>query len=196
LLIGQQVDRSFDNMLLAPDGKIYIGGADSISYHIIHEPDSLGLACDFEQGGLVFPLAYPNPWFPYFPNYRLGALEGSECDSIVSGNENVIPGKANKLLALFADKVAISFSQTKEYLNTKNLVLTGCPSHIPQNTLNRDEIIKSFGLDSGRKTLLAMGGSQGSTRINQEFFSLVQSFDQGEDFQVIHITGNSDYDKF
>jgi hypothetical protein len=98
-LVGQQADCSFNNILLAPDEKIYISLADSISYHVIHEPDSLGLACDFEQGGLVFPLANPNSWFPYFPNYRLGAFEGSVCDSIVSGNENVFSERPGLLLS-------------------------------------------------------------------------------------------------
>lgn len=83
-LIGQQVECGVGNMLLAPDGKIYIGGADTISYSIIHQPDSLGLACGFELGGLTFPLAYPSYYFPYWPNYRLGALEGSGCDTIAS----------------------------------------------------------------------------------------------------------------
>ena len=70
------------NMLLAPDNKIYIASGDSLSYYIVHEPDSLGMASGFEENGLTFPLPHPNDWFPYFPNYRLGALEGSPCDTI------------------------------------------------------------------------------------------------------------------
>lgn len=87
-LVNQQFECAFANILLAPDNKIYIAG-DTISYHVIHEPDSLGQACDLERGGLVFPLAYPNSWFPYFPNYRLGPLEGSVCDSLVSSSGEV-----------------------------------------------------------------------------------------------------------
>jgi len=88
----------FGNMLLGKDMKIYISG-DTIALHVINNPDSLGLACDFLYKGFELPIQYPNPWFPYFPNYRLGALEGSECDSIVSGNENVIIGKPELLLS-------------------------------------------------------------------------------------------------
>ena len=61
---------------LAPDGKIYISstsGADRL--HVIHSPDSAGLACNLEQHGLGLPA---NNAFsvPNHPNYRLGMLEG------------------------------------------------------------------------------------------------------------------------
>ncbi len=98
-LIGQQWECGLANMRLAPDGKIYIGGADTISFSIIHQPDSLGLACDFELGGLVFPLAYPGAYFPYWPNYRLGALEGSGCDTILSNV--IVPAQELEGFTLF-----------------------------------------------------------------------------------------------
>ena len=90
-LVNQQFECGLLNMRLAPDGKIYISGSDdTISFSIIHQPDSLGFACDFELGGLVFPLAYPGAYFPYWPNYRLGALEGSSCDTITSAVNPVV----------------------------------------------------------------------------------------------------------
>ncbi len=80
-------------MLLAPDGKIYVG-LDSNSYSIIHEPDNTGLACNLELRGLVFPVPYPIGRFPYWPNYRLGALEGSGCDTIVSKMDYLVEEEA------------------------------------------------------------------------------------------------------
>lgn len=70
-------------MQLAPNGKIYIstwnGGRDKI--HVINQPDSLGLACDFQLYGQ--PVLTDDPFnLPYFPNYRLGPLVGSGCDTI------------------------------------------------------------------------------------------------------------------
>jgi hypothetical protein len=68
---------------LAPNGKIYVscwnGGAYAI--HVINEPDSLGLACDFQLLGQPVLSANSNN-LPYFPNYRLGALIASGCDTI------------------------------------------------------------------------------------------------------------------
>ncbi|MFQ5446851.1 MAG: hypothetical protein ACE5FF_07955, partial [Saprospiraceae bacterium] len=84
---------SFNNYLcsmthpqLGPDGEIYIGAViDTVAFHIIHQPDSLGQACEFDYGGFVFPLKYPGTLMPYFPNYRLYDLPGSPCDTLGIG---------------------------------------------------------------------------------------------------------------
>ena len=69
---------------LAPDGKIYINcpGSPNI-LHVIHNPNEPGLACNLEQHGVVLP-RLNNSSIPNFPNYRLGALEGSPCDTILT----------------------------------------------------------------------------------------------------------------
>ena len=68
--------------VLAPDNKIYVvAKIDTVAYHIIHQPDSMGMACDFEYGGFEIgrhPFSYP----PYFPNYRLYDVPGSTCDTL------------------------------------------------------------------------------------------------------------------
>jgi Secretion system C-terminal sorting domain len=69
---------------LAPNGKIYISALNQVNMlHVINQPDSLGLACYLQQHGLITP-TYIVYGLPHFPNYRLGALEGSPCDSLVS----------------------------------------------------------------------------------------------------------------
>jgi PKD domain/Secretion system C-terminal sorting domain len=74
---------------LAPDGKIYIGSwATTFNLHVIHEPDSLGMACNFIQrdfsvesditnGNLLFQ------GLPSHPNYAIGTASGSPCDTIL-----------------------------------------------------------------------------------------------------------------
>src|SRR3989338_2438802 len=49
-----------------------------------------------------------------------------------------------------------------------------------------------FGLED-KFTILTLGGSQGSHRINTEFKNAVKRIEKREDFQFIHITGKSDY---
>jgi hypothetical protein len=71
---------------LGPDCKIYvIGGGDTRYYHIIHNPDEPGLACNFEQRGLVLPVP-SGASIPYFPNYRLGPIDnpGLPCTATVA----------------------------------------------------------------------------------------------------------------
>ncbi len=75
----------FDMAQLAPDGKIYIStGNSTLRMHVIHEPDQPGLACNMEQHGVVLPRYYVNS-LPNHPNYHLGAVAGSVCDSLGLG---------------------------------------------------------------------------------------------------------------
>lgn len=77
---------TFYRSQLGPDCKIYVlGGGDTRYYHIIHNPDSPGLACNFEQRGLVLPTP-SGASIPYFPNYRLGPIDnpGQPCTPTVS----------------------------------------------------------------------------------------------------------------
>ncbi|HFA50872.1 MAG TPA: T9SS type A sorting domain-containing protein [Bacteroidetes bacterium] len=67
---------------LAPDNKIYINSLSGTQYlHIIHKPDLKGDSCEVEMHGLPLPV-WNSSSLPKYPNYRLGALEGSPCDTI------------------------------------------------------------------------------------------------------------------
>jgi hypothetical protein len=73
-------------MCLAPDGKIYISTGNGTRYmHVIHEPDQPGLACDLAQHE-----HYRQTWtansIPYRPNYLLGPVDGTVCDSLGINN--------------------------------------------------------------------------------------------------------------
>ncbi len=85
---------------LAPDGKIYIGTFNSNGLNpflnVIHDPDNLGIACNFEIAGLTFPTpSTTNSAIPNFPNYDLGALFGSACDTLTTVDE--IKGSPNEI---------------------------------------------------------------------------------------------------
>ena len=75
--------------MLAPDNKIYISTYNSIdAMHVINNPDSLGVSCDFVRQGLNLPqkngYAIPN-----HPNYDLGPITGSECDTLYLSNSSL-----------------------------------------------------------------------------------------------------------
>lgn len=67
---------------LAPDGKLYMNSAATVNtLHVVHDPDLPGAASRFEQHGVQLPTL--NNWsMPNFPNYRLGPLDGSPCDTL------------------------------------------------------------------------------------------------------------------
>ena len=71
---------------LGPDGKIYLstwGGNRSL--HVIEYPDSLGASCNFNQHSYGLPHNnIGNTTVPNLPNYRLGRLVGSACDTLTN----------------------------------------------------------------------------------------------------------------
>lgn len=71
----------FDQHQLGPDGKIYISTKDGCDVlHVIEQPDSGGLACSVLQHSIKLPLW--NWSVPNHPNYYLGRLQGSPCDTL------------------------------------------------------------------------------------------------------------------
>jgi hypothetical protein len=67
---------------LAPNGKIYISsGSSTIDLNVINEPDSEGLACDMQQHSLRLPCRIVRSHV-FHPNYYLGPILGSACDSL------------------------------------------------------------------------------------------------------------------
>ena len=85
-------DFQMNNLQYGPNGKIYLSCWNGGSYaiHVINQPDSLGMACDFQFLGQSV-LSVNSVGIPYFPNFRLGALIGSGCDTIPNGIQNLKP---------------------------------------------------------------------------------------------------------
>jgi len=69
-------------MYLAANGKIYISSGNSVvDLHYINYPDSGGMACDVQQHALHLP-CYSGRGNVYHPNYYLGRIVGSPCDTL------------------------------------------------------------------------------------------------------------------
>jgi hypothetical protein len=67
---------------VGPDGKIYICGPNGFRYiYIIENPNEKGRACNLNPYRLP---TYGSPNLPYFPNFKLGALKGSPCDTLTT----------------------------------------------------------------------------------------------------------------
>jgi hypothetical protein len=70
---------------LAPDNKIYIAAYNASNVmHIIDSPDVLGVGCNVIQHGLQLPVLNDGT-VPNHPNYHLGPVVGSICDSLSVG---------------------------------------------------------------------------------------------------------------
>jgi UDP-N-acetylglucosamine--N-acetylmuramyl-(pentapeptide) pyrophosphoryl-undecaprenol N-acetylglucosamine transferase len=113
---------------------------------------------------------------------------------VVLHEQNVMPGAANRFLVNFCDLLAISFDQTRGYLNknSKKLVLTGNPLRRQLVKIEKKKCREFFALEENKFTILVMGGSQGSLRINRGFLKALRSLPGKDNLQVIHLTGSND----
>jgi Secretion system C-terminal sorting domain len=76
------------NLSLAPNGKIYIMSSTTNTFlGVINQPNLVGTACNAVQQGLWVPVVH-NYTFPNYPNFRLGPIDGSVCDSL--GIDNLV----------------------------------------------------------------------------------------------------------
>ena len=112
--------------------------------------------------------------------------------------QNVIPGRANKILAKLVDKIAISFENGAEYfdVNKEKIVFTGNPLREDMLTGDRKEALSRMGLSPEKATVLVMGGSQGSTSLNNTVSRTLLDIKEKKslDIQFVHLTGKKDYD--
>lgn len=114
--------------------------------------------------------------------------------------QNVVPGRANMFLFKFADKIAVSFEETRlsrpAVKDAGKFVFTGNPMRGEVLKEDRKGGIKSFGLDESKFTILVIGGSQGAHFLNEAFLGAMAGIDKGlrGSFQVIHLTGVKDYE--
>ncbi len=76
---------TFWNMYLAANGKIYITSGSGVQHlHEMNYPDSAGVACDVQQHSINLGYAQLRA-VPNHPNYNLGPVVGSVCDTLGVG---------------------------------------------------------------------------------------------------------------
>ncbi len=107
--VGLFFESIFGTPQLAPDGTILIaaGVADTVM-HLIRTPNQPGLGSHVAQHAIHLPKVNQKS-IPNFPNYRLGPLDGSPCDTL---------GLNNHPLAGFtwwAEELEVTFSDNSYY---------------------------------------------------------------------------------
>jgi UDP-N-acetylglucosamine--N-acetylmuramyl-(pentapeptide) pyrophosphoryl-undecaprenol N-acetylglucosamine transferase len=108
---------------------------------------------------------------------------------------NARPGLTNRLLAPLVDEVWGAFPNADPHFDGK-YAFTGIPVRAALRALPaRDAAIERLGLNPSRRTLLAMGGSQGARSINDALAALVKSDGLPAGWQLIHVTGEKEYDR-
>lgn len=83
--------------------------------------------------------------------------------------QNSFPGITNKLLSKRVNKICVAYDGLDRFFPNNKIIISGNP--VRQDLLNlqekTEEAYSFFNLETDKKTLLVLGGSQGSRRINQ-----------------------------
>lgn len=127
-------DARFGDMALGPDGKIY-SGSNTRHMHVINNPDLKGSACSFVQRQVSLQSFGNAP--PLYPNYRLGPIDGSPCDTlgidVAAGEEmpsqqkttySVSPNPAGEMLTLHTQTTLPANASWELYYSLGNRAMT------------------------------------------------------------------------
>lgn len=100
---------------------------------------------------------------------------------------NVVPGLANRLCARVADRVLLTYAETRGRLPTRAPVdVVGVPVNTRILGGDRRAAAARYGLDPERPTVLFVGGSLGAARINELAVAFARSDRRA---QVLHLCG-------
>jgi UDP-N-acetylglucosamine--N-acetylmuramyl-(pentapeptide) pyrophosphoryl-undecaprenol N-acetylglucosamine transferase len=106
---------------------------------------------------------------------------------IVLQEQNLMPGRATRVLARFASKVATAYPESSRFLHASKTVLTGTP--VRAEFWRRKE-----NFPERPRTILVLGGSQGAHRLNQAVAEALPWLLDRPDLAVIHQTGQRETD--
>jgi len=152
--------------------KLPVGTAQSLCFLIRNRPNLVVGVGGYASAPLVF-----SAWLLRIP--------------ILIHEQNAFPGMANKWLGKIADKVAVSYKESKEFFSKKKVEVTG--NMIDEKLCQPKEkfpppLKQPFGI-------LILGGSQGAHSINMAMLEALDLLsDRKERLYITHQTGDADYE--
>jgi len=103
---------------------------------------------------------------------------------------DVVPGIANKIGAKFADKIFVSFEESKKYFKKNSrVIVTGNPVRKEVLKGNKEKGMRLCGFNRFKPVILVMGGSLGAMQINNLLWENLDELLKR--YQVVHIAGKN-----
>lgn len=110
--------------------------------------------------------------------------------------QNAYPGITNRILSRFVDRIALTFEDSSNYLkNRGQIVVTGNPLRQDIANISRKAGKETLGFDDKIPLLFIVGGSRGAKSINENIMLLARECIKTESFQILHMTGDTQYEK-
>jgi UDP-N-acetylglucosamine--N-acetylmuramyl-(pentapeptide) pyrophosphoryl-undecaprenol N-acetylglucosamine transferase len=169
--------RKFDLKNLLFPIKLFISGIKAIGLVVKYKPQVVIGAGAYVAGPVVWA----------------GKLYGAKAILL---EQNSYPGITNRLLEKKADKIYVSFEDSKKYFRFKDkLQLTGNPVRINLKLKEKRTAKENFSLNPDKKVLLILGGSLGAASINFAVNNNIQKL-LNKDIQIIWQAGELYYDRY
>ena len=119
------------------------------------------------------------------------ALAGRQIPAVLFVPD-IEPGLALKILALFADRIAVTTEKSKEFFSRKSrLTVTGYPARAELADWSKSKALELFGLSADLPVLLVFGGSTGARSINRAVLAGLKEL--LKEMQIIHLSGKRDW---
>ena len=110
--------------------------------------------------------------------------------------QNAFPGITNRILSRFVDRIALTFPEASDYFRNKDkIVVTGNPLRKEFKKVTKEQGMKAFDFDINYPLLLVVGGSRGAKKINESCIFLAEECVKKREFQMLHMTGESQYEQ-
>ena len=105
---------------------------------------------------------------------------------------DIQPGWAHKTLARFADQIALTVEDSRQYFPAHTDVrVTGYPFRPGLQAWSKPEAREVFALDHNLPVVLVLGGSKGAHSINQALGAILPELLQ--QVQVLHLSGSQEW---
>jgi UDP-N-acetylglucosamine--N-acetylmuramyl-(pentapeptide) pyrophosphoryl-undecaprenol N-acetylglucosamine transferase len=106
---------------------------------------------------------------------------------------DAVPGKAIRFLIPYATSIITCFTNAQHYFPAHKRTIRSYPVKYTNKAIDKVHALSALGLDPDKKTIVLLGGSQGSLFLNDCMKQLVNmSHHDFRTMQIIHQTGSVD----
>lgn len=110
---------------------------------------------------------------------------------VIIHESDIDPTSLDKFMYHFANKVALSFEDTKKYYNLHKAILTGNPIRASITKGNKEKALQEFEMHEKKPIIFIMAGSEGAGMMNNVVMEILPAL--LEKYQIIHQCGFRGY---
>ncbi len=114
---------------------------------------------------------------------------------LVIQEQNSLPGFTTRVLATMSGRIFLTFPESARYFSKRKLSVHGNPTRRELGSLCRSEGKRRLGLREDLRTLLIIGGSQGSRAINNAVLDGLSAILGIPDLQLVWQSGSLDFER-